>query len=263
MEPLFYWRKQWDRVLIRPDDLRAIDHRLSASIGQAHGEQQVWKTFPWQDRFQAAGAGSVDAQVVELRARHKTMLALNMLIARFPGGVNMKEVMDAPRKSPIPPGRQSEWEGDAVPKAVELNLEKPHLTGKHPGAMLEVWASGRLSGGAIVSSVTPHIEKTVRRAPQPEPVGIAAALFACAVPDLLLAVDLISPALALLLVFVLGAGSYFGALRAMEWLFPPLELLPDEHTNSRWQKTWGVIRGASAALVGVLGIAAFVLALGQ
>lgn len=233
------------------------------SIGQTHGEEKAWNLYPWQDQFQAAGAGSVESQIVELRARHKTMLALNMLIARTPGQMNLKEVMDAPRKAPVPPGRRSEWEGDALPKAVELNLEKPHPTGKRPGATLEVWASGRLSGGAILSAVRPHIEKTVRKAPRPERVGIGALLFSCAIPDLLLALSLISPHLALLLVFVLGAGSYFGAIRAMEWLFPPLELLPDEHAKSRWQKTWRGIRGASAAVVGIVGIAGFVLALGQ
>ena len=262
MEPLYYWHRTWDRVLIRPEDLRAIEHRLAASVGQAREGEKPWNLYPWQDRFQAAGAGSVENQIVELRGRHRTMIALNMLIARTPDEMTLKEVMDAPRRKPVAPKR-TEWEGEGLPLAVELNLEKAHPGGKRPGARLEVWARGRMSGGSILSFVTPHLEKTVRKAPQPEPVGLGALLIGCAVPDALLALGLIGPAPTLILVLVLGAGLYYGAVRAMEWLFPPLELLPDEHSRTRWQKAWRAVSGVSAAIAGVIGILGFALALGQ
>ncbi|HWM63602.1 MAG TPA: hypothetical protein VNP96_06385 [Solirubrobacterales bacterium] len=262
MEPFFYWREEWDRLLIRPEDLRAIEHRLSAGIGEALPGQKPWKLLTWHDRFQSAGVGSVEFQVVELRARYRTMISLGMVIARTPEDVTLKAVMDAPKRDPMRPNRTT-YETDAPPKAVELNLETGPPWGKRPGAQLQVWSRERISGQNVLSFVTPHIEQTVRKAPQPEPVGIAAALLGAAAPDVLLAFDLISPALALLLVFILGCGFYFSTIRAMGWLFPPLEFLPDEHTLSRWQKTWRVFKGVSAAVVGLVGIAGFVLALGQ
>lgn len=150
---------------------------------------------------------------MELRARYRTMIALTMLIARTPEDVNLKEVMDAPKREPIR-AKSTTYESDAPPKAVELNLERGTPWGKQPGARLQVWSRERISGQNVLSFVTPHIEKTIRRAPQPEPVALGALLLGSATPDALLVMDLISPALALLLVFLLGASFYFGAIRA-------------------------------------------------
>ena len=109
------------------------------------------------------------------------------------------------------------------PARGSAGLETGPPWGKRPGAQLQVWSRERISDQNVLSFVTPHIEKTVRKAPQPEPVGITAVLLGAAAPDVLLAFDLISPALALLLVFILGCGFYFSTIRAMGWLFPPLE----------------------------------------
>jgi hypothetical protein len=257
MESLYYWHGEWDRVVIRPDDLRAFEHRLSASVGSAHEGEEQWRLFPWQDRFQAAGAGSVESQIVELRGRYKTMVSLELLVARTPEEMTLAEVKVAPRREPTL-GRKNVSEASSPPISATLILSR-----SHPGATYEVLSIGRLAGGSVFAFVMPHLDAVRRKAPQPETVGVSALLTGAGLPDALLALDLIGPALALPLVFILGAGLLYASVRFMEWAFPPLELLPDEHTKTRWQKTLTAVTGVVGTVAAITGIVSFILVLGQ
>lgn len=243
--------------MIRPDDLRAFQHQLSGSIGTAHGEEEGWEFWSWQDRFTAAGTGSVEDQIIQIRARHPTMLSLDLQIARTPSDVTLADVKAAPRRKPER-STKSFSEASAAPIAAHLALAKTH-----PALTLEVLSLGRLSGGSVVSMITPHIEKTVCKAPQPKLFGLLGLLIGASTSAGLLAFDLISPTLALILIFVLGVGCLFGGIRAGEWLFPSLELLPDAHSKTRWQKTVRLVTSIGGLLVGITGIAGFILALNQ
>jgi hypothetical protein len=254
MDPLYERQKSWERVVIRPDDLRTFQRRLSMSVDRALPNQQKWELFSWQDRFQAAGPGSVENQILEVQARHRTMISLEMRIARTPADMTLAEVLSAPRQPPVPPPSKGPYsEANEPPISTHLRIGN-----SLPGLTLEVLTVGRLSVGSMVSAVTPSIDSTVRKAPQRETIGIAALAIGCAIPDVLLAVGALTPAATLPLVLAVGSICYFGAIRAMEWLFPPMELLPDEHSKTRWQKTVRLgasIGGVIAAITGILGFA--------
>ncbi len=253
METVFHWQRTWNRVVVRPDDLRAFQHRIVASIDEAV-EGTRWEMFSWESSLSAAGRGDVEDLILEVRARHRSMLSLDIRIARTTEGMTLFDLLNLPCHQPEIPVPGSEQSGPPV--CVTLNVSSGN-----PGAAIEVLAPGPLYGDSIVSSLEPQIERVSRRAPSSEAIGFTVMAAGCLVPDLLLARGVIGPELALPLVLICGGGGVLAAIRLMDWLFPPMELLPTDHALSRWQRAWRLLGTLGGVVVGATSIAALIVSL--
>lgn len=255
MDFIYEWHLSWDRVVVRPDDLRAVHRQLRAEVDAAV-EGEGGEYFIWQDSSRASGQDTVDDLIVELRARHRTMHSIEMKVSRTNEELPLLKVLSLPRRQPErPEGGYAEMSRAPVSTRLEVNRSSPAI-------VLEVLAPGPMFGSSIVEAITPQLDLTKRKILSSAAVGIAGLTLGSAAPDVLFAFDLISPGLALPLVFALGSGGFVGGVRAMEWLFPPLELLPNEHSRTRWQRTIRIGGGVLGTLAGITGIVGFFLALG-
>jgi hypothetical protein len=171
--------------------------------------------------------------------------------------MNLAEVKAAPRREPGSRPKNS-YEVSAPPIMGQLTLSR-----EHPGATFELISASGLAGGSAFSFIRPHLDSAHRKAPQPRTIGITGLVLGVGIPVVLLVLGLISPVLALPLALLLGPASLFGGKRFMEWAFPPLELLPDEHTKTRWQKSLTAVTSVVGSIAAITGIVSFILVLGQ
>lgn len=226
------------------------------SVDRAYEGQKKWEMFQWQDRLEGAGAGSVETLILELQARHRTMVSLQMTIARTPPGVNLFEVRQAPRKEPQPPSGRVYMEGSEPPISAVLLLQR-----ESPGAQLEVLSIGRLAGRSVVSGIKPHLDNCSRQTVSARLAAVVAGATATLIPDLFLVFGLIGWAVGVLSILVVGAGTTFATGRLIEWAFPPLEFLPNSTARTRWQKAQRAVTALASLVVGTAGILGLILTL--
>jgi hypothetical protein len=194
------------------------------------------------------------AQILELQARSKTMISLEMSIARTPAGMNLLEVHQAPTKEPEVQSGRSYMEGSEPPISAVLQIRD-----EHPGVVLEVLSIGRLNGSALVSAIAPHTDTCQRRVVPIRLAVVGAFVVGCSLTGLLLVVGIVGSVVVLCLALLVGSGGALGTKRLLGWAFPHTELLPDSTTKTPWQKTLRVLAGFASAVVGAAGILGLIL----
>jgi hypothetical protein len=210
----------------------------------------------WQEQMSSQGALDADSMTLEVEARGPALRSLEMKVARTHGDITLFEFLELPRKL-----REPGYRIQPKPPASRSIALLATIRARQPALVLEALTEPPLLGDLTLSKLNPQIDRLSRRAPSSESLGLVVLCIGCLASDGLLAAGMIGPGLALVSIFTVGGGGRLLAIRVMDWLFPALELLPDDRAATRWQRTKRIASTVGAILVGVASVLALAVTL--